>query len=129
MAESEPVWTAGGNRQRPQYQTLVDFASQALLRIDRQELVRRSFAVCGLIAWPEYENFRDFFENFNSRLLQIVNPDYLNMSGECLLSLRRAVMTNDAPSFDEYLSMIDFQYAPSPNVAKNNRRASQAKSN
>ena len=112
MANSTPIWTKCGNRQRPTYDTIVGFVSNALAKLTDPDKIKRAFSCCGLVRWPAFAEFEKFFDQWNHRLKDIIYPDVLNVSHECLASLRRVALSREA--IPEYMGMMKFGSSVSP---------------
>lgn len=126
MAETEPEWTAAGNRRRPSYQVMGEFCGRALNAVRRPDIIKRAFTCCGLVPLPKMDGIERFFDSLNWRLRNLIHPDPLNMSREILLGLTR-VDINRPQSIDDYIDMLDFdqQIQVQKRQAKKNRRASK----
>lgn len=106
---------------------MASFAGRALESLNR-ELVVRSFSTCGVELRPKYRGYRSVFESFlgglNHNLREVLHPDLLNISNECMLALSTAVEDNRVATMENYLGMVDFnEIRERSRHVKQNRRA------
>lgn len=122
IGTEKPTFTPAGNRQRPSYGKIAEFASKSLEYVNRQDLIKRSFSCCGLVEWPSFDNFSDFFNALNHNLRSVLSPNPLDISRECQIVLRRCAF--DIKAIDEYLGLSDFDHINyDKKTPKKNRRA------
>lgn len=137
IAESVPDWISAGNRKKPSYQTMAEFASKALKSIEggvtdddddddvvRGEAILRSFSSCGLVSCPTFESFEFFFRKLNFTLQELLHPSPLDISRESWRDIRRAIFDKEAIA--DFVETQDFSIKSKPQwYAKPNRRANR----
>lgn len=72
MDNGEHIYTKGGNRQKPSYQTLVDMVSKCLIKLrNDKELIKKSFDSCGIINKSKFNSL----DNLNTKLKKILKNE------------------------------------------------------
>ena len=100
MDSPNPIFTKGGNRQKPSYQCLVDMVSTSMTKLkDQVEMIKKSFVCTGIIL-----NGRLQIDDLNYRLKEfVINDEDWDEEDEFINNIHQANIDPNDEDNDEII--------------------------